>query len=80
MFEKTKKVTFNLHTGVLAELDKAIAQGEAASKNALVEQALVKELTELKRKNRQKLWKEAAQDPAFLKDLEDVETDFKNVG
>lgn len=76
MPDKTKKATFNLHVGVLAELDKAIAQGDSPSKNALVEQALVKELNELKRKNRQKLWREAAQDPVFLKDVKDVEADF----
>jgi len=72
MREETKKATFDLHTGVLAELDKAIAWGYATSKNALVEQALIKELKEIKRKNRGKLWREAAQDPVFLKDVKDV--------
>ena len=44
MVGKTKKATFSLHTDVLAELDRVMAQGKAASKNALVEQALIKEL------------------------------------
>jgi hypothetical protein len=43
MPKKTRKATFNLHTDVLAELDEVMAQGRAPSKNALVEQALLKE-------------------------------------
>jgi len=75
---KTRKATFNLHTDVLAELDEVMAQGKAPSKNALVEQALLKELKELRRQARQRLWQEAAKDTLFLKDIEDVETVFSN--
>jgi metal-responsive CopG/Arc/MetJ family transcriptional regulator len=75
---KTRKATFNLHTDVLAELDEVMAQGRAPSKNALVEQALVKELKELRRQERQRLWQEAAKDTLFLKDIEDIETVFSN--
>ncbi len=39
MSEKTKKATFNLSPGILAELDKVMAEGAAPSKNALVERA-----------------------------------------
>lgn len=74
---KTKKATFNLHTDVLAALDKIMAQGIAPSKNALVEQALVKELNELKRQARKALWQEAAKDPLFIKDIEEIEADFR---
>ncbi len=78
MAEKTKKATFNLHSKVLLELDEAVAQGEASSKNALVEKALIKELNELKRKKRKSLWQEAAKDPLFLKDIKQVEEDFRS--
>ncbi|MDD4860022.1 MAG: hypothetical protein PHR56_07450 [Dehalococcoidales bacterium] len=78
MSTKTKKATFNLHTNVLNELDKMMAQGIASSKNALVEQALVKELKELKRQARKSLWQQAAKDPLFLKDVAQVEADFKS--
>ncbi|MDP2917417.1 MAG: hypothetical protein Q8O16_05750 [Dehalococcoidia bacterium] len=78
MSAKTKKATFNLHTDVLAALDEAMTQGIAPSKNALVEQALVKELKELRRQARKALWQEAAKDPRFLKDIKKVEADFKH--
>jgi hypothetical protein len=75
MREKTKKATFNLHTDVLSALDEIMAQGIVPSKNALVEQALLKELKELRR--RQSLWQEAVEDPLFLKDISEIEEDFK---
>ena len=77
MSVKTKKATFNLHTDVLAALDEVMAQGVAPSKNALVEQALLKELKELRRQARKALWQEAAKDPLFMKDIEEVEADFR---
>ena len=74
---KTKKVTFNLHTDVLTALDEIMAQGMAPSKNALVEQALLRELKELRRQARKALWQEAAKDSLFLKDVAEVESDFR---
>jgi metal-responsive CopG/Arc/MetJ family transcriptional regulator len=74
---KTKKATFNLPIDVLTELDEIITQGIAPSKNALVEQALLKELKELRRQARQALWQEAAKDSLFMKDIEKAEVDFR---
>jgi metal-responsive CopG/Arc/MetJ family transcriptional regulator len=74
---KTKKATFNLPIDVLTALDEVIARGIASSKNALVERALVKELQELRRQERKALWQEAARDPLFLKDIADIEEDFR---
>ena len=74
---KTKKATFNLPVDILTALDEAIALGIAASKNALAERALVKELQELKRQERKALWQEAVRDPLFLKDIADIEEDFR---
>lgn len=76
MREKTKKATFNLHPTVLAALDQAVTQGMASSKNVLVEQALLRELKELRRQRRKAQWEEAARDPLFLKDIEEIETAF----
>ena len=76
MSEKTKKATFNLHPDILAELDKAMTEGVAPSKNALVERALVKELKELRRQARQALWERGAKDPILLKDISDIEVAF----
>ena len=77
MREKTKKATFNLPTDVLAAIDEIMNSGLVRSKNALVEQALVKELKELKRQERKTSWQEAAKDPLFMKDIEEVEADFR---
>lgn len=74
---KTKKATFNLHTDVLAALDEIIALGTVPSKNALVEQALLKELKELRRQARQRLWQEGAKDTLLLKDIADVDAAFR---
>ena len=74
---KTKKATFNLHIDVLAALDKIMAQGIVPSKNALVEQALLKELKELQRQARQRLWQEGAKDALLIKDIEDGENAFQ---
>jgi len=78
MRTKTKKATFNLHPDVLADLDEAMARGVAPSKNVLVERALVKELKELQKQERQAKWQAAAKDPLLLKDIKEVEADFKS--
>ncbi len=77
MSEKTKKATFNLHPDVLADLDKAMAEGVAPSKNVLVERALVKELKELRRRERKARWEEGAKDPMLLKDISEIEIAFQ---
>jgi hypothetical protein len=77
MSEKTKKATFNLHTDVLAALDKAMADGAAPSKNVLVERALLKELKEVRRQARQFSWEKGAKDPALLRDICEAEVAFQ---
>jgi hypothetical protein len=74
---KTKKATFNLRTDILAELDKVMSTGAAPSKNALVEQALLKELKELRRQERRRIWEEGAKDTLLLKDIKDIEMAFR---
>jgi metal-responsive CopG/Arc/MetJ family transcriptional regulator len=74
---KTRKATFNLHTDVLAALDDAATRGIVPNKNALVEQALRKELKEIRRQERQRLWQEGAKDGLLLKDIKEVEVAFR---
>ncbi len=74
---RVRRVTFRLHQDVLAELDEAVARGAAPSKNALVERAIVRELRELRQQARRAQWEEAARDPLFLKDIQEIETDFR---
>ena len=76
MPSRTKKATFSLHEDVLAHVDQAVANGAAPSKNAFVEQALIRELKELRRLARRAQCQQAAQDPLFLKDANEAETAF----
>ena len=78
MSQKTKKATFNLPPNILNELDKAMMDGAAPSKNALVERALTKELKELRRQTRKARWEEGAKDPALLKDISEIEVAFQS--
>jgi hypothetical protein len=73
MAARTTKATFNIRIDVLAALDEAVSHGAAPSKNALVERALVKEIDRLRRQARAQAWEEASRDPAFLRDLGDLE-------
>jgi Arc/MetJ-type ribon-helix-helix transcriptional regulator len=73
----TKKATFSLHVDVLNAIDRAVAKGAAPSKNALVEQALRREIADLQRQERQARWEAAMRDPLFLRDLDEVEQAFR---
>ncbi len=77
MRSKTKKATFNLRTDIIMAMNDAMDRGLAPSKNALVEQALLKELKELCRQARRKAWREGARDTLLLKDVEDVTSEFR---
>jgi hypothetical protein len=79
MAAKTRKATFNLHIEVLDALDAAMAKDMAPSKNALVEQALLKELKELRRRENRVAWEQAMKDPLYLKDVAEIEADFRYV-
>ena len=77
MATRLKKATFSLSQGLLAAIDRAIAEGAAPSKNQLVERALARELREWRRQERRRLWQEAMEDPLFLKDIRDIEEAFR---
>lgn len=75
---KSRKVTFSLHEDLLATLNEAVARGVAPSKNALVEQALRRELKEIRRRVLAAAWEEAARDPLFMRDVQEVQEAFKS--
>lgn len=77
MRTENRKATFSIHADVLGAVDEAVARGAAPSKNAFVERALVHELRELRRQERKSRWQAAAHDPAFLRDLQEVEEAFR---
>jgi hypothetical protein len=73
---RTKKATFNLSVDLLELLGEAVAQGAAPSKNALVEQAIVKELRLARQRMLRQRWEEAASDPLFRGDVAEVNAAF----
>lgn len=73
-----KKATFTLPDETLSALSEAVAHGAAPSKNALVQRALNRELTEWRRRMRRTRWEEAMADPLFVKDLHEIEEQFRS--
>ena len=72
-----RKATFSLPDETLAALSEAVAHGAAPSKNALVQRALSRELKEWRQRARLARWEEAMKDPAFLRDVREVEEAFR---
>ena len=72
-----KKATFSLSPDLLDALEAAVTRGAAPSKNALVERALTVELEQFRRQIRRSAWMEASKDPLFLKDIANIEKDFR---
>jgi Arc/MetJ-type ribon-helix-helix transcriptional regulator len=73
---KSRKATFSLGEDLLRDVDEAVRDGAAPSKNAFVETALRRELAELRRRERRRRWEEGAKDPLLMADVAAVETDF----
>jgi hypothetical protein len=57
-------------------MDEMVAAGLEASKNALVERALLHEFQAFRRRQRAQRWREAAKDPNFLRDIGVLEAEF----
>ncbi len=72
----TKKASFELDSGLLAELQDPVARGAAPTESSLVENALRRELSLIRRQWRRTLWEDAAADPLFLDDIASVQADF----
>jgi Arc/MetJ-type ribon-helix-helix transcriptional regulator len=75
----TRKATFNLRPETLNELDRAVAEGAAPSKNAFVERALRQALDTRAREARKARWEAGARDPLLLKDLAEADLAFYDV-
>jgi len=71
-----RKATFRLSEGTLLALDDAVARGGAPSKNAFVEQAMLRAIRDFGRQERRRRWDEAMRDPLFVRDVEEIEAAF----
>lgn len=77
--EPLKKATFQMHESVVEAIKTAVQAGVAPSANALVEEAVKEKLRELRRARVYREYAEAAQDEAFLNDLDDTTRAFEPV-
>lgn len=67
-----KRATFMVDEEVWTAMQQAVADGAATSMSAFVERALLRELGDVRRRERQRRWEEAARDPLFLRDMADL--------
>ncbi len=73
------KATFSIRRELLEAAAAAVARGAAPSKSALVERALQRELHELRRRAIAAQWVEAAEDPLFLRGVQETQEAFASV-
>ena len=72
-----EKVTFSLPTELVRELREVVAGGQFPSQNALVRDALRRELKRARDERIRQEFAEAARDPEFMRDLEETMEAFK---
>lgn len=71
-----KKATFVLPQSLLQELRRVVEAGQAESVSALVRESVEARLRELREERLRREFCEAAQDPLFMADMEQVARDF----
>lgn len=71
-----KKASVKMHTSTLEAVKKAVESGAAASQNEFVEAAVVARLRELRRQKVYASYREAAADPAYVKEMESITASF----
>ena len=74
--DKATKVTFVLPAPLAQQLREAVEKGAAPSQNALVREALQREMKRLQREEIAAAMQEAANDPLFMQDLHDCMNDY----
>lgn len=74
---RQQKRTFSLHASAIRALDEMVAAGFASSKNTMVERAIWQQFQEFRRYRRAEGWKAAASDALFLRDIAEVEQQFR---
>lgn len=70
------KVTFALPAPLAQKLREAVEKGAAPSQNALVREALARELKRVREAEIERAYAEAAADPLYMQDLEECMKDF----
>lgn len=73
---KGVKFTFVLPASLAQDLRKAVEKGAAPSQNAIVREALKREMKRLREVEIEKAYAAAAADPLYVQDLEECMRDF----
>lgn len=74
--EALRKVTYQMRESVVDGVRGAVESGVAPSANAFVEEAVVARLRELRRERVYREYAEAAADPEFMRDMDEVTREF----
>jgi Arc/MetJ-type ribon-helix-helix transcriptional regulator len=75
----TVKKSFTLHEDVVQAVDAAVKAGEIENQSAFVEAAIEEKLRRSKRAKLYRAYGAAAQDPAFMADMQAVSAQFDDV-
>jgi Arc/MetJ-type ribon-helix-helix transcriptional regulator len=73
----SKKTTFVLDEHIMTEAKKIVDKGRFKSMNAFVETAIKDEVEMIRKEQRRDALMAAANDPLFLADIKEIESDFK---
>ena len=73
----TRKVTYSLPEELLEQVRAVVSEGAAPSYSAFVERALAEEVRRAREKKLAEAFREAAEDPSFLADVDDTMSDFR---
>ena len=73
----SQKTTFVIKDEIIMQVKEAVKTGYSKSMSSFVENALKKEIEELKKEKIRKEIIEASKDPLFLADIKEIEEDFK---
>ena len=74
---RTRKVTYSLPEELLEQVRAVVSEGAAPSYSAFVERALTEEVRRAREKKLAEAFREAAEDPSFLADVDDTMSDFR---
>ena len=72
-----RKVTYSLPAEVVDAVADVVSSGDAASKSAVVAEALAAYLARREQDRRERTWSEAAADPDFIRRNQEVLRDFE---
>lgn len=77
--DPVRKATYQLRSSVLEAIRNAVNSGVAPSANVFVEQAVERELREMRRARVYQAYEEAARDADFVRETDEVMRDFDSV-